>query len=127
MSAGATVLDLVSASDIAALSATVSKFAADLNAAITAGGLFAQTPVQGPLMGLYLSKTAFDAPRNIAEANVICGNGVYGKFFHEMLTRGVAMAPGAYEIMFVSLAHSNENLARTCEIAGEAAHAVTTA
>jgi len=126
MSAGATVLDLVSASDIAALSATVSKFAADLNAAITAGGLFAQTPVQGPLMGLYLSKTAFDAPRNIAEANVICGNGVYGKFFHEMLTRGVAMAPGAYEIMFVSLAHSNEDLARTCEIAGEAARCVAT-
>ena len=126
MSAGATVLDLVSASDIAALSATVSKFAADLNAAITAGGLFAQTPVQGPLMGLYLSKTAFDAPRNIAEANVICGNGVYGKFFHEMLTRGVAMAPGAYEIMFVSLAHSNEDLARTCEIAGEAARVVAT-
>jgi glutamate-1-semialdehyde 2,1-aminomutase len=127
MSAGATVLDLVSASDIAALSTTVSKFAADLNAAITAGGLFAQTPVQGPLMGLYVSKTAFDAPRNIAEANVICGNGVYGKFFHEMLTRGVAMAPGAYEIMFVSLAHSKEDLARTCEIAGEAARAVATA
>jgi len=126
MSAGATVLDLVSANDIAALSATVSKFAADLNAAITAGGLFAKTPVQGPLMGLYLSKTAFDAPRNIAEANVICGNGVYGKFFHEMLTRGVAMAPGAYEIMFVSLAHSNEDLARTCEIAGEAARCVAT-
>ena len=126
MSAGATVLDLVSASDIAALSATVSKFAADLNAAITAGGLFAQTPVQGPLMGLYLSKNAFDAPRNIAEATVICGNGVYGKFFHEMLTRGVAMAPGAYEIMFVSLAHSNEDLARTCEIAGEAARCVAT-
>jgi len=126
MSAGATVLDSVSANDIAALSATVSKFAADLNAAITAGGLFAQTPVQGPLMGLYLSKTAFDAPRNIAEANVICGNGVYGKFFHEMLARGVAMAPGAYEIMFVSLAHSNEDLARTCEIAGEAARCVAT-
>ena len=124
MSAGATVLDLVSASDIASLSKTVVAFAADLNAAITAGGLFAQTPVQGPLMGLYVSKTAFDAPKNIAQANVICGNGLYGKFFHEMLTRGVAMAPGAYEIMFVSLAHSSEDLGRTCEIAREAASAV---
>ena len=127
MSAGATVLDLVSASDIAALSKTVATFAADLNAAITAGGLFAQTPVQGPLMGLYVSKTAFDAPKNIAQANVICGNGLYGRFFHEMLTRGVAMAPGAYEIMFVSLAHSSEDLSRTCEIAREAASAVATA
>ena len=126
MSAGATVLDLVSASDIAALSKTVATFAADLNAAITAGGLFAQTPVQGPLMGLYVSKAAFDAPKNIAQANIICGNGLYGRFFHEMLTRGVAMAPGAYEIMFVSLAHSNEDLARTCEIAGEAARCVAT-
>jgi len=127
MSAGATVLDLVSASDIAALSKTVATFAADLNAAITAGGLFAQTPVQGPLMGLYVSKTAFDAPKNIAQANIICGNGLYGQFFHEMLTRGVAMAPGAYEIMFVSLAHSSEDLSRTCEIAREAASAVATA
>jgi glutamate-1-semialdehyde 2,1-aminomutase len=127
MSAGATVLDLVSASDIASLSKTVVAFAADLNAAITAGGLFAQTPVQGPLMGLYVSKTAFDAPKNIAQANVICGNGLYGRFFHEMLTRGVAMAPGAYEIMFVSLAHSSEDLSRTCEIAREAASAVATA
>jgi glutamate-1-semialdehyde 2,1-aminomutase len=126
MSAGATVLDLVSASDIAALSKTVTTFAADLNAAITAGGLFAQTPVQGPLMGLYVSKAAFDAPKNIAQANIICGNGLYGRFFHEMLTRGVAMAPGAYEIMFVSLAHSSEDLSRTCEIAREAASAVAT-
>ena len=126
MSAGATVLDLVSASDIAALSKTVATFAADLNAAITAGGLFAQTPVQGPLMGLYVSKTAFDAPKNIAQANIICGNGLYGRFFHEMLTRGVAMAPGAYEIMFVSLAHSSEDLSHTCEIAREAASAVAT-
>jgi glutamate-1-semialdehyde 2,1-aminomutase len=124
MSAGLTVLKLVSSSDIAGLSSRVAKFATDVSTAISAGGLHVQTPVQGPLMGLYLAKLPFEAPRNIAEAKVICNNGVYGQFFHEMLIRGVAMAPGAYEIMFVSLAHSSDDLSRTCEIASEAASAV---
>ena len=38
-----------------------------------------------------------------------------------MLRQGVAFAPGAYEILFTSLAHSEEELARTIECAGEAA------
>jgi hypothetical protein len=38
-----------------------------------------------------------------------------------MLERGVALAPGAYEIMFVSLAHSDSDLDRAIEAAREAA------
>jgi glutamate-1-semialdehyde 2,1-aminomutase len=29
-------------------------------------------------------------------------------FFHAMLRRGVAMAPGAYEVMFPGLAHTDD-------------------
>jgi glutamate-1-semialdehyde 2,1-aminomutase len=38
-----------------------------------------------------------------------------------MLAQGVALAPGSYEILFTSLAHSDEDLERTIACAGEAA------
>ena len=31
----------------------------------------------------------------------------YAAFFHAMLDRGVALAPGAYEVMFPGLAHTD--------------------
>jgi len=52
------------------------------------------------------------APTNFQEAKVLCENGLYAKFFHAMLKRGVALAPGAYEILFVSLAHTRADLER---------------
>jgi glutamate-1-semialdehyde 2,1-aminomutase len=61
------------------------------------------------------------APTNFAEARELCDNGLYGPFFHAMLRQGVALAPGAYEILFTSLAHSDEDLDRTIACAGEAA------
>jgi glutamate-1-semialdehyde aminotransferase len=41
-----------------------------------------------------------------------------------MLQRGVGLAPGAYEILFVSLAHTRADLERTVSIAADAAKAV---
>ena len=38
-----------------------------------------------------------------------------------MLSRGVALAPGPYEALFPSLAHTDEVIDRTIEIAHEAA------
>ena len=32
----------------------------------------------------------------------------YAAFFHAMLAEGVAMAPGAYEAIFVGLAHTDD-------------------
>ena len=52
---------------------------------------------------------------------MLCDNGLYRPFFHALLERGVALAPGAYEILFVSLAHSDEDLARTVEAVAQAA------
>jgi glutamate-1-semialdehyde 2,1-aminomutase len=75
-------------------------------------------------MGLYLSRDPFFAPTNFVEAKLLCDNGLYGPFFHAMLAGGVALAPGAYEILFVSLAHSEDDLARTVELAAEAAKEV---
>jgi glutamate-1-semialdehyde 2,1-aminomutase len=124
--AGTTVLNLVTPSDYVELSRRVATFAANLEAAIASSGLVARCPTQGPLMGLFLSRTPFEAPTNFVEAKVHCENGLYRPFFHAMLERGVALAPGAYEILFVSLAHSTDDLAATVLKAAEAAEVAAT-
>ncbi|MGA2433216.1 MAG: glutamate-1-semialdehyde 2,1-aminomutase [Acidimicrobiales bacterium] len=122
--AGAAVLELVSGEDLTDLASRVERFAAGLASAICSSGLFALTPSVGPLMGLYLSREEVAAPTNFSEARSLCDNGLYAPFFHAMLDRGVALAPGAYEILFTSLAHSDEDLERTIACAGEAARVV---
>jgi glutamate-1-semialdehyde 2,1-aminomutase len=122
--AGSVVLELVCAEKIAELSSRVASFAEALAASIVAGGLYAATPTAGPLMGLFLGREPFSAPNDFASAQPLADNGLYAKFFHAMLARGVALAPGAYEILFVSLSHSASDLERTVELAGDAAKEV---
>ena len=119
--AGAAVLELVSGEDLTDLATRVQRFAEGMASAISASGLFALTPSVGPLMGLYLSREETAAPTNFTQARSLCDNGLYGPFFHAMLAQGVALAPGAYEILFTSLAHSDDDLERTIACAGEAA------
>ncbi|GMU21101.1 MAG: glutamate-1-semialdehyde 2,1-aminomutase [Phycisphaerae bacterium] len=44
----------------------------------------------------------------------------YGRFFHAMLNRGVYLAPSQYEALFVSLAHTDEQIEATLEAAESA-------
>ncbi len=81
-------------------------------------------PTVGALAGIYLAEEEFAAPTNADEARALATNGLYPRFFHGMLERGVALAPGAYEILFTSLAHSDADLARTAEAAFEVARAM---
>lgn len=119
--AGLTVLEHLTPESYASLTGTVSTFARDLEEAITASGLHCRVPTVGTLMGVYVSREPFASPTNFDEARTLCENGLYRTFFHEMLQRGVAMAPGAYEIMFVSHAHTPELLASTVRAAADAA------
>jgi glutamate-1-semialdehyde 2,1-aminomutase len=45
----------------------------------------------------------------------------FGRFFRAMLAQGVAMAPGAYEAIFVGLAHDDDVIDRIGEAAARAA------
>ncbi len=121
--AGRTVLSQLTSESYRELSRRVADFARELGQAITASGLSCATPTVGPLMGLYLSREPFVTPTNFDEARSLCSNGLYPVFFHEMLERGIALAPGAYEILFVSLAHSVDDLAATVRAAADAARA----
>src|SRR5213594_1179422 len=44
----------------------------------------------------------------------------YAAFFHRMLERGVYLAPSQFEALFVSLAHTDEQIDTTIAIAGDA-------
>lgn len=119
--AGITVLGKMDRDAYVTLTSKAQSFAAQLQQVIRDNGLYAIVPTQGSLMGLYLSRSESAAPSNFDEAKVLCDNGLYRTFFHAMLSRGVAMAPGAYEIMFMSMAHSQADLDATLRAAAEAA------
>ena len=73
-----------------------------------------QVPVVGPLVGLFFS----DAPvTDYAASRASAETGWYPRFFRTMLERGVAFAPGAYEVMFPSLAHTWDDIERTVDLA----------
>ena len=55
------------------------------------------------------------------------GEAVYRAFFHAMLAEGVALAPGAYEALFVGLAHTDDVLAVVGVAARQAAQVAAAA
>jgi glutamate-1-semialdehyde 2,1-aminomutase len=118
--AGLAVLTEVTDDDYAELGARAATFAANLTAAIAAGGLAVKVPVVGPLVGLFLSPSGpIGSPVDYVSAHALASNGVYPRFFHAMLRRGVALAPGAYEVMFPGLSHGDDVLDRVVAAAGE--------
>jgi len=48
----------------------------------------------------------------------------FKKFFCEMLNQGIYLAPSAYEAMFVSLAHSKQDIEKTIEAAQKSFHRI---
>ncbi len=124
--AGLCVLNALGTSDYDELAARVARFAGELSSAITAGGLSAVVPSFRSLAGLYVGPPGAElhAPSDYESAKALCANGVYPKFFHAMLERKVALAPGAYEILFVSFAHDEALLSEVCEIAHDASVSV---
>ena len=45
---------------------------------------------------------------------------LFGRFFRAMLARGVYLAPSQFEAAFLSTAHTDEDIDRTCRAAAEA-------
>lgn len=43
----------------------------------------------------------------------------YAQYFNDMLERNIYLAPSQYETMFISYAHSKEDIRYTCEVIGE--------
>jgi glutamate-1-semialdehyde 2,1-aminomutase len=116
--AGLAALELLTPDAYEALSARVARLATDLARVFDHAGVVAQVPAVGPLMGLFFSA---DPVTDYEGAKAAAAGGRYARFFHSMLARGVALAPGPYEAIFPSLAHSEEDLSNTLAAAAAAA------
>ena len=102
------------------LGARARQLATLLRDACTSAGIVAQFPVVGTLVGAYFGKSV---PTNFDEAKQT-DEKMYAKFFHAMLNEGVAMAPGAYEALFVGVGHTDAVMEQLAAAAHRAAHAV---
>ena len=70
-------------------------------------------------VGAMLTLFMTDRPvRNFDDAQA-CDTERYAAYFRHLLERGIYVAPSQFEAMFVSLAHSDEDIDRTVEAAGE--------
>lgn len=78
----------------------------------------AVVPRVGSLLGISFCS---EPPTNFDQAKVAADNGMYKRFFHSMLRRGVALAPGPYEAIFLSTAHNDSVIDETIAAARAAA------
>ena len=118
--AGLAVLSLLDEASYRMLAGRAEHLAKALVPVIEEAGWPVQVPQVGPLLGVFFAEQPvvdYDGARAAA------GTGRYAKWFHELLSRGVALAPGPYEVMFPSLAHDYADIDRTVDIASAAAHA----
>jgi len=122
--AGLAVLQQLDDDAYLQLSDSAEQLAIGLRAAFSAAGVDVVIPKVGPLLGLFFgTKEVFGGsqPSDFASARASVALGQYPAFFQAMLSRGIAFAPGPYEVIFPSLAHSDEDIRITIEAAHEAA------
>lgn len=118
MAAGLAALGRLDDDAYTRLAATATRLAEGLRQAFASAGVEAQVPQVGPLLGVFF----IDRPvRNYDDAKSAADGGRYARYFHGMLDRGIALAPGPYEVMFPSLAHTADDVDRTIDAATEVA------
>ena len=106
--AGLAALNELSADVYIELMARARAVSALLRDACASVGFSAQFPVVGTLVGMYFGDALnMHLPTNFDEAKTT-DEALYAKVFHAMLKSGVALAPGAYEAVFVGLAHTDD-------------------
>ncbi|MCH1435541.1 MAG: glutamate-1-semialdehyde 2,1-aminomutase [Acidimicrobiales bacterium] len=100
------------------LAAIATRLQEGMQSAFDDAGIPAVLPRVGPLLGIFFTATA---PHDFDSAKAAADNGVYPRFFHGMLERGIALAPGAYEAIFPSLAHGDAEIEATISACREVA------
>jgi glutamate-1-semialdehyde 2,1-aminomutase len=84
----------------------------------TLTGVLAETPLKAKLCRLgslfWIAWLTDEAPRS-AEALDADAATLYAQVFHSLLDQGIALAPSAFEIAFLSLAHTRADIERLAE------------
>ncbi|MBE0572975.1 MAG: glutamate-1-semialdehyde 2,1-aminomutase [Ignavibacteriaceae bacterium] len=63
----------------------------------------------GSMMCMFFTEEIVDDFKSAFKSDTV----LYGKYFHEMLKRGIYLAPAQFEALFVSTAHTKEDLDKT--------------
>lgn len=98
------------------LTAKTTALVEGLQAAADKAGVPFTTNQVGGMFGLFFTSQPEVTSYQQATA---CDIEAFKRFFHLMLEKGVYLAPSAYEAGFLSLAHSQEDLAYTLQAAAE--------
>jgi glutamate-1-semialdehyde 2,1-aminomutase len=122
MTAGLKTLELLSAPGFhESLAATTERLTSGMEAAAEAAGVPLATNRAGGMFGLFFTA---DGPVTDFAGATACNQEQFKAFFHAMLTRGVYLAPSAFEAGFVSGAHGEAEIDATLAAAREAFAAV---
>ncbi|MEY2399277.1 MAG: glutamate-semialdehyde -aminomutase [Actinomycetota bacterium] len=108
---GRAALELLDDDAYEQLESTATQLAKSLGDALGHGY---HVPQLGPLVGIFCRD---DPVKNYEHAKDAAATNRYAPLFHGMLDRGVALAPGAYEILFAGLAHGQREIDQTVEAA----------
>jgi len=110
MRAGLTTLALLEDPEFyKPLNARAERLGNGLRDALRETGVPGQVNAAGSLITLFF---AAEPVRNYAAAKK-SDTSRFAAFFHEMLSRGVLLPPSQFEALFVSSAHSDEDISRT--------------
>jgi len=118
MAAGLATLDIISEPGFyEPLFARTQMLCEGLEAAAAAAGVAFTTNHAGTLFGGFFTKAA--AVSNYAQV-MACDTARFNRFFHDLLGRGVYLAPASYEAGFLSSAHTDDDIAETVAAAAAA-------
>ena len=122
--AGLAALDQLTPETYAQLEARASQFADGMRGVLAGAGFDANVCQVGTLVGLYCGAGPASGwvPADYDDARTT-DEQAYARLHAELLARGVAFAPGAYEAMFVSLAHTVEVIDKALALMADAAAA----
>lgn len=116
--AGLAVLGQLDAAAYQRLEAIACRLQAGLREAAAKAGLAVEVPRYRTLVGLFAGAeapvTAWPGAKAAAET------GIYSRVFRALLDRGVALAPGPYEVLFPSLAHDDDAVNKTIQCFADA-------
>ena len=85
----------------------------------TVGKNYAMNRV-GSMMCMFFTEEKVDKFKSAVKSDTV----LYGKYFHEMLKRGIYLAPAQFEALFISTSHSKEDLDKTIKAHKESLKAI---
>ncbi len=87
-----------------------------VNAAAQAKGLAVQVPQRGAMFSIFFNETPVRDYTTALQGDAE----IFKKFFHSCLSKGVYLAPSAFEAGFLSTAHNGAAIDRACGVFAEA-------